>query len=97
VYNLSGAEPISMRDFARLCLTLLGRERKPVVSVPVWACRVLAAVMKVVMKRPPLRWPVIAGVTQDADLDPAGAMADLGYRPARVSERLPRCFAERHT
>jgi hypothetical protein len=44
------------------------------------------------MKRPPLRWQVIAGMTQDADLDPSEARRDLGYRPSNVRERLPACF-----
>jgi len=92
VYNLSGREVITMRAFARLCLRLLGQERKPVVALPVWFCHAASWLMGVAMTRPPLRWPVIAGVTQDADLDPSEACRDLGYAPSRVSERLPSCF-----
>jgi len=91
-YNFSGAERISMIDFARLCLALMGEGGKPVVHVPVWMCKILASLMDVVMKRPPLRWPVIAGVIQDADLDPSEAMKDLGYNPARLTVKLPQCF-----
>jgi NADH dehydrogenase len=91
-YNFSGGEEISMRRFALLCLRLMGKERKPVVGVPVWLCMVLSSLMRLVMKRPPLRWPVIAGVIQDANLDPSEAMRDLGYHPAAVSRMLPRCF-----
>jgi NADH dehydrogenase len=92
VYNLSGGESISMRDFSRLCLRLMGMGGKPILHLPVWLCRALALCMGVVQEHPALRWPVIAGVTQDADLDPQGAMDDLGYRPARVSEKLQECF-----
>ncbi len=92
VYNLSGGEAITIREFARLCLELMGRKGVPIVTVPVWACHVVSAVMGAVMRRPPLRWPVIAGVTQDADLDPSEAMRELGYSPRKVSERLPACF-----
>ncbi|MBD3393009.1 MAG: NAD-dependent epimerase/dehydratase family protein [Chitinivibrionales bacterium] len=91
-YNFSGGEVISMREFARLCLTLAGDGARPIVPLPVWFCRALAGVMGAVMKRPPLRWPVIAGVTQDADLDPGPAKQDLGYAPAGVREKLPSCF-----
>lgn len=92
VYNFSGGEAITMIDFARLCLGLMGMGRKPIVRVPVSVCMVLSGVFGVFMKRPPLRWPVIAGVIQDADLDPAGASDDLGYRPVGVSKKLPECF-----
>ncbi len=94
-YNFSGAERITMRRFARLCLRLQGRENKPIVPLPVWTCRMMAAAMKLCMRRPPLRWPVIAGVTQDADLDPASAVEEIGYTPSRVSEKLPSCFPRR--
>ncbi|MBD3419848.1 MAG: NAD-dependent epimerase/dehydratase family protein [Chitinivibrionales bacterium] len=91
MYNFSGAEAISIRDFARLCLRLMGR-KKLFILLPVWLCHALSAVLGLLMKRPPLRWPVIAGMTQDADLDPSSAIRDLGYKPARVSDKLPECF-----
>jgi NADH dehydrogenase len=91
-YNFSGAEPIRIIDFARLCLRMMGMGAKPIVPVPVWLCLALARVMERYMDSPPLRWPVIAGVTQDADLDPSQAIEEIGYDPARVSEKLPECF-----
>ncbi|MBD3242541.1 MAG: NAD-dependent epimerase/dehydratase family protein [Chitinivibrionales bacterium] len=94
-FNFSGAERITIREFARLCLRLLGQGNKPIVSLPVWLCHVLAGVMGLVMRRPPLRWQVIAGMTQDADLDPVSAIDEIGYRPSRVSEKLPSCFPRR--
>jgi nucleoside-diphosphate-sugar epimerase len=91
-YNLSGGEAVSMIDFTTLCLKLMGMEHKPVIHLPVWLCRAIAVLMKLVMSDPPLKWQVIAGITQDANLDPAEAMADLGYSPAKVSEKLPKVF-----
>jgi len=52
----------------------------------------IAKIMARFMKNPPLKWQVIAGITQDANLDPGPAMEDLGYLPAKVTERLPKCF-----
>ncbi|MBD3345929.1 MAG: NAD-dependent epimerase/dehydratase family protein [Chitinivibrionales bacterium] len=92
IYNFSGGEAISILDFARFCLKLLGSEHKPIVRLPVWLCKIIAAGMNVVMSRPPLRWQVIAGMTQDADLDPDEARRDLGYNPVKVTEKLPECF-----
>jgi NADH dehydrogenase len=92
IYNFSGAEAISIFDFCRLCLKLMGTPGKPAVKIPVWLCLLLAWGMKLVMKRPPLRWPVIAGITQDANLHPAEAQRDLGYNPIKVTEKLPECF-----
>jgi hypothetical protein len=48
--------------------------------------------MRFFMNDPPLKWQTIAGITQDADLDPGPAITDLGYCPAKISERLPKCF-----
>lgn len=92
VYNLSGGEAISINDFSRLCLRLMGMENKPVIHLPVWLCMFLSSMMGLVMKRPPLRWPVIAGIIQDANLDPSLAIQEIGYSPAKVSDMLPQCF-----
>jgi|WetSurMetagenome_2_1015567.scaffolds.fasta_scaffold00008_95 nucleoside-diphosphate-sugar epimerase len=91
-YNLSGGEAVSMIDFTRLCLRLLGSAGKPVVHLPVWLCKAIAAMMRATMSDPPLKWQVIAGIIQDANLDPSDATADLGYAPKKVSEWLPKVF-----
>jgi NADH dehydrogenase len=92
VYNFSGQEALSIADFSRLCLKCLGAGNKPIVHLPVWMCSAIARLMALVMKDPPLKWQVIAGITQDANLDPSEAMADLGYAPKKVSEWLPKVF-----
>ncbi len=92
VYNFSGPEAISIIDFARFCLLLQRQGLKPIVRLPVALCLAIAAAMRVTMKHPPLKWSVIAGITQDANLDPAEAMADLGYAPRSMEEMLPECF-----
>jgi NADH dehydrogenase len=92
IYNFSGAQSISMLDFTRLCLVLLHCQHKTILRIPVWLCKLIAEVMACVMKKPPLTWQVIAGITQDADLDPSLAMREIGYSPAGVSLQLPKCF-----
>jgi len=89
--NFSGDEAISIREFARLSLRLLG-QRKLIVSIPVIMCHAIALCMRLCMKNPPLRWPVIAGITQDANLDPTEAKEIAGFAPEKVTEELPRCF-----
>jgi NADH dehydrogenase len=42
--------------------------------------------------RPPLTTSAIAGVVNDANLDPSDACSDLGYRPLGVREGFARCF-----
>jgi NADH dehydrogenase len=91
-YNLSGGEAISIRQFSVLCLKLLGKGDKAIISLPVGLCMLIAKIMARFMKNPPLKWQVIAGITQDANLDPGQAMEDLGYYPAKVTQRLPSCF-----
>jgi nucleoside-diphosphate-sugar epimerase len=90
-YNFSGAEPISMRALASLLLEHLDRPR-PILPVPVPLCRALALAMRLVSARPPLTSSAIAGIVNDADLDPGEAMRDLGYRPLGVREGFQRCF-----
>ena len=90
-YNLSGGEIITLRDLGRLVLELEGRS-KPFVSVPVWLCRAVAAVLGLMMKDPPITPYAIAGFTNHADLDPSDAMKDLGYMPRGVRVGLAACF-----
>jgi NADH dehydrogenase len=91
-YNLSGGEAISLDGLARLVLALEGRTR-PILHLPVPLCRALAAALGRVMKDPPLTPYAIAGFTNDADLDPAAATADLGYSPRGIRAGLASCFS----
>jgi len=90
-YNLSGGETITLGELARLVLALEGRPR-PIVPLPVSLCKVVAAALGRVMRNPPLTPYAIAGFTNDADLDPAQAMAELGYQPRGVRAGLTACF-----
>jgi nucleoside-diphosphate-sugar epimerase len=90
-YNFSGAEAISMRELAELLLLHHDKPR-PFLHLPVWLCRVLAALLALFMKRPPLTPSAIAGIVNDADLDPTEAMRDLGYAPLGVRDGFQRCF-----
>ena len=90
-YNFSGAEPISMLALAKLLLQHHDRPR-PFLHLPVWLCRALARVLGVLTARPPLTLSAIAGVVNDADLDPALAMQELGYAPLGVRAGFLRCF-----
>lgn len=92
IYNFSGATAISMLEFAKLCFVFMDKTDRRVVSLPIWFCKLLAALMKLLMRNPPLKWSVIAGMTQDADLNPAAAINDLGYNPRGVEVFLPECF-----
>jgi nucleoside-diphosphate-sugar epimerase len=92
-YNFSGAEAISMRELADLLLLHHDRPR-PFVHLPVWLCRGLAALLARVMKRPPLTSSAIAGIVNDANLDPSEAMRDLGYAPRGVRDGFRHCFSQ---
>ena len=92
IYNFSGGEPISMRDLAQLLLQYHDRPR-PLLPLPVWTCRAAAAVLALVMDKPPLTSSAIAGIVNDANLDPSEAMRDLGYAPLGVREGFDRCFS----
>jgi nucleoside-diphosphate-sugar epimerase len=90
-YNFSGAEPIAIADLAHLMLRHHGGD-KLFLPIPVPVCRVVARLLGLLMRRPPLTSNAIAGVIHDADLDPTDATRDLGYRPIGVHEGFRRCF-----
>jgi NADH dehydrogenase len=90
-YNFSGGEEISIRDLGHLMLKHQGGT-KPFLHLPVWLCTALARFLEPRMARPPLTWNVIAGITQDANLDNSDARRDLNYAPIGVSEGLQRCY-----
>jgi nucleoside-diphosphate-sugar epimerase len=90
-YNFSGPEAISIADFGHLLLRLHG-ETRTFVPIPVPLCRALAFILARVMRRPPLTPSVIAGIVNDANLDPTLAMRELGYHPVALAEGLGRCF-----
>jgi nucleoside-diphosphate-sugar epimerase len=90
-YNFSGGEAISIEGLARLMLKHHGQHKR-FVHLPVPLCRAVAAVLKPISSDPPLNQYTIAGMINDADLDPAEAMRDLGYRPLGVRDGFARCF-----
>ncbi len=90
-YAFSGGEEIAIWDLAHLMLQHHGSS-KPFIALPVWLCAGLARVLERLMARPPLTWNVVAGITQDANLDNSEARQDLGYAPIGVHEGFRRCF-----
>ena len=94
IYNFSGGEAISIWDLGHLMLGYKGK-RKLFIPIPVWICKLLAAGMKLVMKKPLLTWNVIAGITQDANLDHSSATEDIGYNPVGIREGLKKYFLDR--
>jgi nucleoside-diphosphate-sugar epimerase len=90
-YNFSGSEEISIWDLGKLMLKHKGKQ-KIFIPVPVWLCKVMASVMKKFMKRPPLTWNVIAGITQNGNLDYSSAMRDIGYKPIGIREGMKKYF-----
>jgi nucleoside-diphosphate-sugar epimerase len=92
IYNLSGGEAITMRELAELLLHYHDRPRQ-LLPLPVWACRAAAAVLAVLVKNPPLTSSAIAGIVNDANLDPSDAIRDLGYAPLGVRAGFQHCFS----
>jgi NADH dehydrogenase len=93
-YNLSGGEAIAIGELARLMLEHHG-QRKKFLHLPVPLCRAVAAGMGAFLADPPLNHYTIAGMINDADLDPREATEDLGYRPIGVRAGFARCFGQR--
>ena len=92
-YAFSGSEEISIWELGKEMLRYQGI-RKPFLPIPVWACKLVAAVMGATMEKPPLTWNAIAGLTQDANPDWSEGKADFGYNPIGIREGLERCFGK---
>jgi NADH dehydrogenase len=82
-YNLSGGETLTLRELAALLLERQGRS-KPVLSIPASLGGIAARVWGRLRRCPLLMEHTLAGLTQDADLDPSAATRDLGYHPIGV-------------
>jgi nucleoside-diphosphate-sugar epimerase len=93
-YNFSGGEAIAIADMARLLLEHCGLRRR-FLHLPVPLCRAVALGLGAVLEDPPLNHYTIAGMINDADLDPAEAMRDLGYQPRGVRAGFAQCFPQR--
>ncbi len=90
-YAFSGGEAISMWALAKLMLKHT-KQKRIFLPIPIPVCRMLAGIMSIVMKNPPLTWSGIAGVMQDANLDNSEAQADLGYKPIGIHEGMQRAY-----
>jgi NADH dehydrogenase len=88
-YNLSGGETVTLRELALLMLEGQGL-KKPMLPIPASLCAVAARAWGIWKHQPLLMEHTMAGLLQDADLDPSLAMADLGYRPLGVREGIRR-------
>jgi len=93
IYNFSGGEDMSIWDFAHLILAYEGK-KKLFVPIPVWVCTLLANIMQATMKRPVLTQNIIAGITQDANLDHSSATEDIGYNPIGIREGMKKYFSD---
>lgn len=86
-YNLSGGESVTLRELAQLMLERQGL-KKPMLGIPASLCAIAARAWGLWKKQPLLMEHTMAGLVQDADLDPSLAMRDLGYAPLGVREGI---------
>jgi nucleoside-diphosphate-sugar epimerase len=93
-YAFSGSEEISIRELGEEMLRHQGIS-KPFLPIPVWVCKILAAIMGATMKKPPLSWNAIAGLSQDANPDWSEAKRDFGYEPIGIRKGLELAFPKR--
>jgi nucleoside-diphosphate-sugar epimerase len=90
-YAFSGGEAIAIRDMAKLMLKHVGQE-KPLITIPIPICRIIAFFAEKFQKRPILTWNAIAGVMQNANLDNSEAQTDLDYQPVSFREGLQKAY-----
>jgi len=86
-YELGGAAPIAFRDLVR-CLLAEMKLRKPLIFLPIPVCRLLATVLGVAMKNPPINHSNIEGLLTAPPLDNEPARRDFGYTPRSLEAGL---------
>lgn len=88
-YHFAGGEVLTLRSLAETLLTHMGRP-KPILGVPVWACRLALPVVSLWARltgRPnPFTRQTLTGLIQDAVPDRGEAGRDLGYNPRPFSQ-----------
>ncbi len=91
-YAFSGSEEISMWDLSKLILKHRKAGPKIFLPIPVFMLRALAYVLERTMKKPPITWQGIAGLSQDANPDWLPGSSDFGYEPIGVTEGMQLSF-----
>ncbi len=85
VYAFSGGRAVPIWTMSKMMLRHRGI-KKLFIPMPVWFARGIAWVLEQFMNDPPLKWQMVAGIIQDADLDHSNATEHLGYRPMTIDE-----------
>ena len=94
--ELAGPERITRRELTRRAGRVLGR-RTLLVSLPIAAGRLLAAVFEAVTRNPPVTRAMLGVLDHDDDVDVAPACRDLGLELTGLDETLRRCLASPHS
>lgn len=94
--ELAGPERITRRELTRRAGRVLGR-RTLLVSLPIAAGRVLAAVFEALSRNPPVTRAMLGVLDHDDDVDVAPACRNLGLELTGLDETLRRCLASPHS
>lgn len=84
VYNLSGGESLSVKEFASLCKRGLGKKFL-FISLPKWFVLFFVKLLGFIFRKFPVDEYMVIQLTEHADLCHANATEDFGYRPKGVS------------
>ncbi len=92
-YMLGCLEPMTSREFFRETARQV-RGREPLlIPLPLWACRIAAAVGEALLPSPPMTLDNVEGVTRAQPVDPGPAVRDLAFSPRPYREGLAECLA----
>ena len=94
--ELAGPERITRRELTRRAGRVLGR-RTLLVSLPIAAGRVLAAVFEALSRNPPVTRAMLGVLDHDDVVDVAPACRNLGLELTGLDETLRRCLASPHS
>jgi NADH dehydrogenase len=92
-YMLGGKDDMSMNEFLAETVEAMGKKPR-LLHLPVWLCRILAKVLALVSKNPPLTEDNIAGIVMAQKPDNSAAERDFEYQPRAYRDGLETISAE---
>jgi NADH dehydrogenase len=91
-YMIGGADEVSLNDFMKRLLAGRGM-RRPLVHLPIPVCMILARLLTLAVKSPPLTVDNVLGVLQAQRVDTRFARRDWAFDPAGLERGLDLTFA----
>ncbi|MCK5282272.1 MAG: NAD-dependent epimerase/dehydratase family protein [Nanoarchaeota archaeon] len=87
VYATGGPDVVTFNKLIYMIGETLGK-KKPIVHIPKWTCKILANILNLVTKTPPITPDQVLEIDEDAIVDNTETIIKFKYRPTKLKEGL---------